>query len=86
MESLINVKEDNERHNYNEQIKKAIEELKNEENTERNKIIEEGVDKVNKLNSKYDNVEKINNEHYINIIKEQLKLDVIKSLNSFVLK
>ena len=86
MESLINVKEDNERHNYNEQIKKAIEELKNEENTEKNKIIEEGVDKVNKLNSKYDNVEKINNEHYINIIKEQLKLDVIKSLNSFVLK
>ena len=86
MESLINVKEDNERHNYNEQIKKAIEELKNEENTERNKIIEEGVDKGNKLNSKYDNVEKINNEHYINIIKEQLKLDVIKSLNSFVLK
>ena len=86
MESLINVKEDNERHNYNEQIKKAVEELKNEENAEKNKIIEEGVDKVNKLNSKYDNVEKINNEHYINIIKEQLKLDVIKSLNSFVLK
>ena len=86
MESLINVKEDNERHNYNEQIKKAIEELKNEENSERNKLFEEGVDEVNKLNSKYDNVEKINNEHYINIIKEQLKLDVIKSLNSFVLK
>ena len=86
MESIINVKEDSGRSNYNEQIKKAVEELKNEENAEKNKIIEEGVDKVNKLNSKYDNVEKINNEHYINIIKEQLKLDVIKSLNSFVLK
>ena len=86
MESLINIKEDSERHNYNEQIKKAIEELKDDEKAERNKIIEEGTDKINKLNSKYDNVEKINNENNLEIIKEQLKLDVIKSLNSFVLK
>ena len=86
MESLINIKEDSEGHNYNEQIKKAIEELKDDEKAERNKIIEEGIDKINKLNSKYDNVEKINNENNLEIIKEQLKLDVIKSLNSFVLK
>ena len=90
MESLINVEEDNDKenndYNYNEQIKKAVEELKDEELEERNKILIEGKDKVDKLNDKYFNIEQINDDHSIDIIKEKLKLDVIKSLNSFVLK
>ena len=57
MESLINVEEDNDKenndYNYNEQIKKAVEELKDEELEERNKILIEGKDKVDKLNDKY---------------------------------
>ena len=88
MESLINVEDDNdkENNNYNEQIKKAVEELKDEELEERNKILIEGKEKVDKLNDKYFNIEQINDDHSIDIIKEKLKLDVIKSLNSFVLK
>jgi len=86
MESLINIKDDDDKNNYNEQIQKAIDELKEEECQERDKIIEEGKNKVDKLNNKYDNIGKINNNNDLEIIKEQLKLDVVKSLNSFVLK
>ena len=86
MESLINVDDDGEKNNYNEQLQKAIDELKCEEIQERDKIIEEGKVKVDKINDKYNNIEKINNDHDLDIIKEQLKLDVVKSLNSYVLK
>ena len=86
MESLINVDDDGEKNNYNEQLQKAIDELKDEEIQERDKIMEEGKVKVDKINDKYNNIEKINNDHDLDIIKEQLKLDVVKSLNSYVLK
>jgi hypothetical protein len=87
MESLIKINDDGENNNnYNEQIMKAVEELKNEEIQERDKIVEEGKVKVDKINDKYNNIEKINNDHDFDIIKEQLKLDVVKSLNSYVLK
>ena len=86
MESLINVDDDGEKNNYNEQLQKAIDELKDEEIQERDKIIEEGKVKVDKINDKYNNIEKINNDHDLDIIKEQLKLDIVKSLNSYVLK
>ena len=87
MESLIKINDDGENNNnYNEQIMKAVEELKNEEMQERDKIVEEGKVKVDKINDKYNNIEKINNDHDLDIIKEQLKLDVVKSLNSYVLK
>ena len=87
MESLIKINDDGENNNnYNEQIMKAVEELKNEEIQERDKIVEEGKVKVDKINDKYNNIEKINNDHDLDIIKEQLKLDVVKSLNSYVLK
>ena len=86
MENLINVDDDGEKNNYNEQLQKAIDELKDEEIQERDKIIEEGKVKVDKINDKYNNIEKINNDHDLDIIKEQLKLDVVKSLNSYVLK
>ena len=86
MESLINVDDDGEKNNYNEQLQKAIDELQDEEIQERDKIIEEGKVKVDKINDKYNNIEKINNDHDLDIIKEQLKLDVVKSLNSYVLK
>ena len=52
----------------------------------KNKIINEGINRVDKLNDKYFDIDKLNNKHNINMIKEKLKLDVIKSLNSFVLK
>ena len=86
MESLINVDDDGEKNNYNEQLQKAIDELKDEEIQERDKIIEEGKVKVDKINDKYNNIEKKNNDNDLDINKEQLKLDVVKSLNSYVLK
>ena len=86
MESLIKVQDDDDNNDYNEQIKNALEEVKEEEQEKKNKIIDEGIDKVEKLNEKYSDIDKINNKHSINIIKEKMKLDVIKSLNSFVLK
>ena len=85
LESLLKV-DDEDITNYNDQIKKAVEELKKEENDERDKILEEGSDKVDKLNEKYDNIKKLNDDHYLDIIKEKLKLDVMKSLNSYVFK
>ncbi len=85
MESLIKVK-DEDNNDYNEQINKALEEVKEEEQDKKNKIINEGINRVDKLNDKYFDIDKLNNKHNINMIKEKLKLDVIKSLNSFVLK
>ena len=85
MESLIKV-QDEDNNDYNEQINKALEEVKEEEQDKKNKIINEGINRVDKLNDKYFDIDKLNNKHNINIIKEKLKLDVIKSLNSFVLK
>ena len=85
MESLIKV-QDEDNNDYNEQINKALEEVKEEEQDKKNKIINEGMNRVDKLNDKYFDNDKLNNKHNINIIKEKLKLDVIKSLNSFVLK
>ena len=85
LESLLKI-DDEDNTNYNDQIKKAVEELKKEENDERDKILEEGSDKVDKLNKKYDNIKKLNDDHYLDIIKEKLKLDVMKSLNSYVFK
>ena len=85
LESLLKI-DDEDNTNYNDQIKKAVEELKKEENDERDKILEEGSDKVDKLNEKYDNIKKLNDDHYLDIIKEKLKLDVMKSLNSYVFK
>ena len=85
MESLIKV-QDEDNNDYNEQINKALEEVKEEEQDKKNKIINEGMNRVDKLNDKYFDIDKLNNKHNINMIKEKLKLDVIKSLNSFVLK
>ncbi len=85
LESLLKI-DDEDNTNYNDQIKKAVEELKKEEDGERDKILEEGSDKVDKLNEKYDNIKKLNDDHYLDIIKEKLKLDVMKSLNSYVFK
>ena len=85
MESLIKV-QDEDNNDYNEQINKALEEVKEEEQDKKNKIINEAINRVDKLNDKYFDIDKLNNKHNINMIKEKLKLDVIKSLNSFVLK
>ena len=85
MESLIKV-QDEDNNDYNEQINNALEEVKEEEQDKKNKIINEGINRVDKLNDKYFDIDKLNNKHNINMIKEKLKLDVIKSLNSFVLK
>ena len=86
MESLIKIQDEDDNSEYNEQLKKTLEELLEEEQDKKNKIIEEGMNKVEKLNNKYSDIDKINSKHSINIIKEKLKLDVIKSLNTCVLK
>ena len=86
MESLIKIQDEEDNNEYNEQLKKALDELLEEEQDKKNKIIEEGMNKVENLNNKYSDIDKINSKHSINIIKEKLKLDIIKSLNSCVLK
>ena len=86
MESLIKIQDEDDNSEYNEQLKKTLEELLEEEQDKKNKIIDEGMNKVEQLNNKYSDIDKINSKHSINIIKEKLKLDVIKSLNTCVLK
>lgn len=78
--------EENKNSTSYKQIVNAIDELKNDEKVENNKIIEEGENNVNNLDKKYGDIDKLNDEHYLDIIKEKLKLDVVKSLNSFILK
>ena len=86
MESLIKIQDEEDNNEYNEQLKKTLEELLEEEQDKKNKIIDEGMNKLEKLNNKYSDIDKINSKHSINMIKEKLKLDVIKSLNTCVLK
>ena len=72
--------------NKKEEPKENEEEIKKEENDDNNNNQENENNSLPKLNEKYDNIKKLNDDHYLDIIKEKLKLDVMKSLNSYVFK
>ena len=84
MEYLLNGEENDE--TYNDQIESMIQQINDEEEEAKMKILKEGEQKVNILNDKYLNSIEIFNTHKMILLKEKLKLDVTKSVNSIVLK
>jgi hypothetical protein len=85
MEYLLNNGEENDE-TYNDQLESMIQQIQDETEEARLKIIKEGEQKAKILNDKYINsLENIHN-HKLDILKEKLKLEVTKSINSFVLK
>ena len=85
MEYLLNNGEENDE-TYNDQLESMIQQIQDETEEARLKIIKEGERKAKILNDKYINsLENIHN-HKLDILKEKLKLEVTKSINSFVLK
>ena len=71
--------------NYNDQLESMIQQINDEEEESRMKIINEGIQREAKLNDKY--INSINNfeNHKLDMLKENLKLDVTKAVNSIVL-
>ena len=85
MEYLLNNGEENDE-DYNIQLEGMIEQIQDEREEARLKIIKEGEQKAKKLNDKY--INSLENIHYhkLDLLKEKLKLEVTKSVNSIVLK
>lgn len=73
---------------YRAQIETIVSSLKDEDLENRKKMQAENDDKVQKLYDKYINNTSINNteEHDINMLKQNLKLDTTKSVNSVLFK
>jgi len=84
MEYLLNGDENDE--TYNDQIESMIQQIKDEEEEAELKIFKEAEQREKILNDKY--INSINNfhNHKLELLKEKLKLEVTKSVNSFVLK
>ena len=72
---------------YRNEIGTIIQQLKEEEITTKEKIINDDREKLNKLNEKYYGSEnKIQSGHEYQMLKERFKLDTTKSLNNLVFK
>jgi len=85
MEYLLNNGEENDEE-YNIQLESMIQQYQDEREEARLKIIKEGEQKAKMLNDKYINsLENIHN-HKLDLLKEKLKLEVTKSVNSIVFK
>ena len=72
---------------YNDQLESMIQQILDEEEEAKMKIINEGEQREKILNDKY--INSINNNfqsHKLEMLKEKLKLDVTKAVNSYVLK
>ena len=84
MEYLLNGDESDE--NYNDQLQSMIQQIKDEQSESELKILKEGEQREKILNEKY--INSINNFHYhkLDMLKEKLKLEVTKSVNSIILK
>ncbi len=84
MEYLLNTGENDE--NYNAQLESMVQQIQDESEEAKLKIIKEERQKAKKLNDKY--INSLENIHYhkLEILKEKLKLEVTKSVNSIVLK
>ena len=85
MEYLLNNGEENDE-DYNIQLESMIQQYQDEREEARLKIIKEGEVKAKKLNDKY--INSLENIHHykLDLLKEKLKLEVTKSVNSIVLK
>ena len=84
MEYLLNGDENDE--TYNDQIESMIQQIKDEEEEAELKIFKEAEQREKILNDKY--INSINNfhNHKLELLKEKLKLEVTKSVNSIILK
>ena len=85
MEYLLNSGEENDE-TYNDQLESMVQQIKDEEKEAELKIIKEGEQNAKKLNDKYiSSLENIHH-HKLDIVKEKLKLEVTKSVNSIIFK
>jgi hypothetical protein len=84
MEYLLNSGENDE--TYNDQLESMIQQIQDESEEAKLKIIKEGEQKAKKLNDKYINSLENIHFHKLDILKEKLKLEITKSVNSIVLK
>ena len=84
MEYLLNSGENDE--TYNDQLESMIQQIQDESEEAKLKIIKEGEQKAKKLNDKYINSLENIHFHKLDILKDKLKLEITKSVNSIVLK
>lgn len=82
---FLHDEENDSNENYNDQLESMIQQITDEEEESRMKIINEGILREKKLNEKY--INSINNfeNHKLEMLKEKLKLDVTKAVNSIIL-
>ena len=84
MEFLLNSDSDEA---YKKEIGTIVQQLKDEENITKDKLIGENSAKIEKLNDKYmGTLNLIQSGHELEMIKERFKLDTTKSLNTLVFK
>jgi hypothetical protein len=84
MEFLLNSDSDE---SYKKEIGTIVQQLKDEENVTKEKLIGENNEKIEKLNDKYmGTLNTIQSGHELEMIKERFKLDTTKSLNTLVFK
>ena len=84
MEFLLNSDSDE---SYKKEISTIVQQLKDEENITKEKLISENNEKVEKLNDKYmGTLNTIQSGHDLEMLKERFKLDTTKSLNTLVFK
>jgi len=84
MEYLLNGEGNDE--TYNDQLESMVQQIQDESEEAKLKIIKEGEKKAKKLNDKYINSLENVHHHKLDLLKEKLKLEVTKSVNSIVLK
>ena len=84
MEYLMNGGDNDE--TYNDQLQSMLQQIADEEEESKLKILKEGEQRVNILNEKYMNSIDNFHIHKLEMLKEKLKLDITKSINSIVLK
>ena len=84
MEFLLNSDSDE---SYKKEIGTIVQQLKDEENVTKEKLIGENNEKIEKLNDKYmGTLNAIQSGHELEMLKERFKLDTTKSLNTLVFK
>ena len=84
MEFLLNSDSDE---SYKKEIGTIVQQLKDEENVTKEKLIAENNEKIEKLNDKYmGTLNAIQSGHELEMLKERFKLDTTKSLNTLVFK
>ena len=84
MEFLLNSDSDE---SYKKEIGTIVQQLKEEENVTKEKLIGENNEKIEKLNDKYmGTLNAIQSGHELEMLKERFKLDTTKSLNTLVFK